>query len=243
MFVRISIVAGGQMKIGWMAGIALALLANPAQAQQAAPQSQNDKTSYAIGVQVAQGIKSQGIDVNAAMVAQGVRDALAGAKLLMSDDEIAAVMTALQQEMKQKQQEAMTAMLEKNKKDGEAFMAANAKKDGVVTLPSGLQYKIITAGEGKKPTDADTVVCHYRGTLLDGKEFDSSYGGTPASFGVKDVIPGFREAVKLMPVGSKWQLFIPPDLAYGERGAGNAIEPNSTLIFELELLLIKDSTP
>jgi FKBP-type peptidyl-prolyl cis-trans isomerase FklB len=231
------------MKIGWMAGIALALLAIPAQAQQAAPQSQNDKTSYAIGVQVAQGIKSQGIDVNAAMVAQGVRDALTGAKLLMTDDEIAAVMTALQQEMRQKQQEAMTTMLEKNKKDGEAFMAANAKKDGVVTLPSGLQYKIITPGEGKKPTDADTVVCHYRGTLLDGKEFDSSYGGTPATFGVKDVIPGFREAVKLMPVGSKWQLFIPPDLAYGERGAGNAIEPNSTLIFELELLSIKDSTP
>ena len=231
------------MKLGWMTGIALALLVIPVHAQQTAPQTQNDKTSYAIGVQVAEGIKGQGIDVNAAMVAQGVRDALAGAKLLMSDDEIAAVMTALQQEMKQKQQEELTAMLDKNKKDGEAFMTANAKKDGVVTLPSGLQYKIITAGQGKKPTDADTVVCHYRGTLLDGKEFDSSYGGTPATFGVKDVIPGFREAVKLMPVGSKWQLFIPPDLAYGERGAGNAIEPNSTLIFELELLSIKDSTP
>jgi FKBP-type peptidyl-prolyl cis-trans isomerase FklB len=176
-------------------------------------------------------------------VAQGVRDALAGAKLLMSDDEIAAVMTALQQELRQKQQEALTAMLEKNKKDGEAFMAANAKKDGVVSLTSGLQYKIITAGQGKKPTDADTVVCNYRGTLLDGKEFDSSYGGTPATFGVKDVIPGFREAVKLMPAGSKWQLFIPPDLAYGERGAGNAIEPNSVLIFELELISIKDSNP
>lgn len=231
------------MKLGWMIGIALALAAVPMHAQQAAPQTQNDKMSYAIGVQLAQGIKGQGIDVNAAMVAQGVLDALAGSKLLMSDDEIAALMSALQQEMRQKQQEELTAMLDKNKKDGEAFMTANAKKDGVVTLPSGLQYKIITAGQGKKPTDADTVICHYRGTLLDGKEFDSSYGGMPATFGVKDVIPGFREAVKLMPVGSKWQLFIPPDLAYGERGAGNAIEPNSTLIFELELLSIKDSTP
>jgi FKBP-type peptidyl-prolyl cis-trans isomerase len=229
------------MKIRWMAGVVLSLLAISVRAQQTAPESQADKTSYAIGAQIAAGIKSQGIDVNPAMVAQGVRDALAGAKLLMTDEEIAAVMTTLQQQMKQKQQGALAAMLEKNKKDGDAFLAENAKKEGVVTLPSGLQYKIITAGEGKKPTDGDTVVCHYRGTLLNGKEFDSSYGGDPATFGVKDVIPGFREAIKLMPVGSKWQLFIPASLAYGERGAGNAIEPNTTLIFEIELLSIKNN--
>jgi len=235
------VAAGGQMKIRWMAGVVLSLLAISVRAQQTAPESQADKTSYAIGAQIAAGIKSQGIDVNPAMVAQGVRDALAGAKLLMTDEEIAAVMTTLQQQMKQKQQGALAAMLEKNKKDGDAFLAENAKKEGVVTLPSGLQYKIITAGEGKKPTDGDTVVCHYRGTLLNGKEFDSSYGGDPATFGVKDVIPGFREAIKLMPVGSKWQLFIPASLAYGERGAGNAIEPNTTLIFEIELLSIKNN--
>jgi len=228
------------MKLEWTAGLALALLAVPGNAQQAAPQTQNEKLSYAIGVQVAAGIKSQEIEVNPAMVAQSVRDALAGAKLLVSDDEMAAVIMALQQDMRQKQEQARAAAVEKNKKEGEAFLADNAKKDGVVSLPSGLQYKILTTGEGGKATDADTVVCHYRGSLLDGREFDSSYGGMPATLGVKDVIPGFREAVKLMAVGSKWQIFIPPSLAYGERGAGSAIGPNATLIFEIELVSIQD---
>jgi FKBP-type peptidyl-prolyl cis-trans isomerase len=228
------------MKLIWMAGLALALAAVPVKAQEAAPQTQNDKLSYAIGVQVAEGIKGQGIEVNPAMLAQGARDALSGAKLQMSIDEMSAAISAVQQEMRLKQDQARTVALEKNKTEGEAFLAANAKKDGVVSLPSGLQYKILTAAEGKKPTDADTVVCHYRGTLLDGTQFDSSYGGMPATFAVKDVIPGFREAVKLMPVGSKWQIFIPPSLAYGDRGAGNAIQPNATLIFELELLSIQD---
>ena len=162
------------MKLTWMVGLAVALLAVPTNAQQAAPQTQNEKRSYAIGVQVAEGIKSQAIEVNAQMVAQGVRDALAGAKLQMSDAEIGAVIMALQQEMMQKQEQARTVAIEKNKKDGEAFLAENAKNDGVVSLPSGLQYKILTAGEGRKPTDADSVVCNYRGTLLNGKEFDSS---------------------------------------------------------------------
>ena len=232
------------MRLKWLAASAVTLFVIvPTNAQQGsppAPTSQTDKISYAIGAQVAEGIKSQGIEVNPAMVAQGVRDALAGAKLLLSDDEIAAIMTVLQQQMRDKQQQAMAAMGATNKKAGDAFMADNAKKEGVVSLPSGLQYKIITAGTGKKPTDADTVVCHYRGTLIDGKEFDSSYGGMPATFGVKEVIPGFREAVKLMPVGSKWQIVIPPTLAYGEGGAG-MIEPNSTLVFEIELLSIKDN--
>jgi FKBP-type peptidyl-prolyl cis-trans isomerase FklB len=142
--------------------------------------------------------------------------------------------------MLQKQEQARAAMLEKNKKEGDEFLAANAKKEGVVSLPGGLQYKILTAGQGRNPTDEDTVVCNYRGTLLDGKEFDSSYGRGPATFGVKDVIPGFREAVKLMSAGAKWQIFIPASLAYGERGAGNVIEPNATLVFEIEMISIQD---
>ena len=207
---------------------------------QSAPQTEEDKRSYAVGVQVAEGIKSQPISVNPALVAAGLRDALSGAKLLMTNDEIGAAIMALQQEIEKKQEEVRAVALEKNKKDGEAFLAANAKKEGVVALPSGLQYKILTTGQGRKPTDDDTVVCNYRGTLIDGKEFDSSEGRGLATFGVKDVIPGFREAVKLMPVGSKWQLFIPANLAYGERGAGNVIEPNTTLIFELELVSIQE---
>lgn len=206
---------------------------------QTAPQTDDEKRSYAIGVQVAEGIKSQGIQVNSAMVAAGMRDALAGNKLAMTETEIGTAMGGLQREMQAKQEEARNAMLVKNKKDGDAFLAANSKKDGVVSLPSGLQYKVVTAGTGPMPTDDDTVVCNYRGTLLDGKVFDSSEGRGPATFGVKDVIPGFREAVKLMAVGSKWQIFVPAELAYGDRGAGNAIEPNATLIFELELVSIQ----
>jgi FKBP-type peptidyl-prolyl cis-trans isomerase len=220
--------------------VVLGFLAMTANAQQTAPQSAEDKRSYAIGVQVAEGIKSQGVEVNAAMLAAGIHDALAGTKLQMTEEEIGTAMAALQQDMQQKQNQAMAALLEKNKKDGDDFLAANAKKEGVVSLPSGLQYKIVTAGQGKKPTDDDMVVCNYRGTLLDGKEFDSSQGRGPATFGVKDVIPGFREAVKLMAVGSKWQVFIPSNLAYGERGAGNTIEPNSTLVFEIELISIQE---
>jgi len=129
---------------------------------------------------------------------------------------------------------------EKNKKDGDAFLAENKGKEGVVALPSGLQYKILKAGDGEKPKSTDTVVCNYRGTLLNGKEFDSSYKrGQPATFPVSGVIKGWTEALQLMPVGSKWQLFIPPDLAYGDRGAGNDIAPGATLIFEVELLSIQ----
>jgi len=215
----------------------------PAGAQQnqpqGVPQSQDDKVSYAIGVQVAEGIKSQDIKVNPEMVAEGLRDALSGSKLKLSTEDIGAAIVAIQQMMKQKADEARTAAIEKNKTAGEAFLADNAKKEGIVSLPDGLQYKVVTAGTGKKPTDDDTVVCQYRGTLLDGTEFDSSYSRGPAVFAVKDVIPGFREAVKLMPVGSKWQVFIPPSLAYGEKGAGDAIEPDATLIFEVELVSIQ----
>jgi len=228
------------MKLTWMAGVTVVLLAVSVNAQDGAPQTENDKLSYAVGVQVAAGIKSQGVEVNPEMVAKGVRDALAGATLLMTEADMDAAMFALQQDMRLKQEAARTAAMEKNKLAGDAFLADNAKKDGVVSLPSGLQYKILTAAEGRKPTDDDTVVCHYQGMLFNGTVFDSSYGAEPATFAVKDVIAGFREAVQLMPVGSKWQFFIPSNLAYGERGAGNVIEPNATLIFEIELISIQD---
>ncbi len=134
----------------------------------------------------------------------------------------------------------MKAAAETNKKEGEAFLAANKANGGVVVLPSGLQYKVLTQGTGPKPVASDTVVCNYRGTLIDGKEFDSSYKrGQPATFPVSGVIKGWTEALQLMPVGSKWQLFIPPDLAYGDRGASSDIGPGATLIFEVELLSIQ----
>jgi FKBP-type peptidyl-prolyl cis-trans isomerase FklB len=149
-------------------------------------------------------------------------------------------MRTFQAELRQRQAVARTKAAEDNKKQGNAFLAENKTKEGVVTLPSGLQYKILKAGGGKTPTDADTVECHYRGTLLNGTEFDSSHlTGKPATIKVTAVIPGWKEALKLMPVGSKWQLFIPPQLAYGERGAGHEIGPNATLLFEVELLAIK----
>ena len=149
-------------------------------------------------------------------------------------------MTALQQEISVKQSEEASKLGEKNKREGEIFLAANKKKDSVVTLPSGLQYKILVEGKGKMPTLTDTVTTHYRGTTIDGTEFDNSYKrGAPVTFAVNGVISGWKEALQKMKVGSKWQLFVPSDLGYGERGAGQVIEPNSVLIFEVELLSVK----
>ena len=231
------------MKANWIVMLGIGLLALPAMAQDStAPTTQKDKVSYGIGVQVAKTLKNQGIDINSDLLIKGLRDALSGQKLLMSDDELNNTMAALQQEMTQKQQQARAKEADDNKKAGDAFLADNGKKDGVVTLASGLQYKIVKPAEGKKPTDADTVTCNYRGTLIDGTEFDKSEAGQPATFQVGAVIPGFKEALKLMPVGSTWQFFIPPNLAYGDRGAGNVIGPNTTLIFEVELISIKDKT-
>jgi FKBP-type peptidyl-prolyl cis-trans isomerase len=229
------------MKAKWILVVGLGLLAISAMAQDStAPTSQKDKVSYGIGVGVAKTLKAQGIDVNLDLVLKGLHDALSGQKLLMSDEELNSIMAALQQEVNQRQNQERAKQADGNKKSGDAFLVDNGKRDGVVTLPSGLQYKIVKAGEGKKPTDADTVMCNYRGTLIDGTEFDKSQAGQPATFQVGGVIPGFREALKLMPVGSTWQFFIPANLAYGERGAGNVIGPNTTLIFEVELVSIKD---
>jgi FKBP-type peptidyl-prolyl cis-trans isomerase FklB len=203
--------------------------------------TQKDKFSYALGMNLGANLHKQSVDVDPAILLQGLKDATAGGKTLMTDDEARAALMETQNELRKKQQEKMQALGEQNKKDGDVFLAANKTKEGVVTLPSGLQYKILSAGTGPKPTPTDTVVCNYRGTLLDGKEFDSSFKrGQPATFPVGRVIKGWTEALQLMPVGSKWQLFIPPDLAYADHGAGPDIGPNATLTFEVELLSIQD---
>jgi FKBP-type peptidyl-prolyl cis-trans isomerase FklB len=186
----------------------------------------------------------QSIQVDPKILAQGLSDALAGNKMLLTDQEAQAVLTQLQQQMRAAQMQKMQALAATNKQEGEAFLASNKTKEGVVTLPSGLEYKILQAGTGPKPTANDLVVCNYRGTLINGTEFDSSYKrGQPATIPVGHVIKGWTEALQLMPVGSKWQLYIPADLAYGERGAGGDIGPNATLIFDVELLSIKSPAP
>ena len=202
--------------------------------------TQKDKFSYALGMNIGNGMKRQGVEVDPNILVRGMKDALAGRKPLLTEEEARAAVMQVQNEVRQKQQEKEQAAGAVNKKQGEEFLTANKAKDGVVSLPSGLQYKILAAGTGPKPVATDSVVCNYRGTLIDGKEFDSSYKrGQPATFPVNGVIKGWTEALQLMPVGSKWQLFIPPDLAYGERGAGADIGPDATLIFEVELLSIE----
>lgn len=199
-----------------------------------------DKVSYSIGLDIGTNFKRQSVDLDSKALAAGIADGLSGGKPLLTEDEVRKVLAQFQQQMAAKAQQAAQQLAEKNQKAGEAFLAENKKKKGVITLPSGLQYQVIKAGTGKIPKATDTVTTHYRGTLIDGTEFDSSYTrGEPASFQVNGVIKGWTEALQLMKVGSKWQLFIPSNLAYGPQGAGQVIGPNATLIFEIELLSIK----
>jgi FKBP-type peptidyl-prolyl cis-trans isomerase FklB len=208
-------------------------------AEGVALKTKKDKVSYAIGVNVGKGMQQESLEIDPDIFAKGLKDGMTGAKMAMPDEEMRQVMTAFQKEMAEKQAVKVKAIAEKNKKEGETFLAANKKKDGVKTLPSGLQYKVIKEGTGQTPKSTDAVTTNYRGTLIDGTEFDSSYRrGQPAKFPVSGVIPGWTEALQLMKVGSTWQLFIPSNLAYGERGAGNIIGPNATLIFDIELISI-----
>jgi FKBP-type peptidyl-prolyl cis-trans isomerase FklB len=202
--------------------------------------SPKEKLSYALGMDIGNQFKGQSIEIDPNLFAQALKDAMSGGKLLMTEEQARAAIAELQKVMMQKEQAQTAAIAEKNKAEGQAFLAKNKTAADVVPLPSGLQYKILKAGTGNKPTLEDTVVCNYRGTLINGTEFDSSYKrNEPATFPVKGVIKGWTEALQLMPVGSKWQLFVPSDLAYGERGASGAIPPNTVLIFEVELLSIK----
>lgn len=223
-------------------------VASPAEKEGAAPPSsafknEADKRSYVIGVTVASQLRSADLAIDLAPFMRGMKDAYTSKKLLLNNAEFAAVLADFQKDQKTKLAAVMTEKRLKGKQDGDAFLATNKGKDGVVMLDSGLQYKVLKTGNGKKPTLGDTVICNYAGTLVDGKEFDSSYKrGHPATFPVNKVIKGWTEALLLMPVGSKWQLFIPPDLAYGEAGAGRDIGPNATLIFEVELVGVKDAS-
>ena len=228
------------MIVRWMMVLGMVLFAGFAFAQgDPALKNEKEKLSYALGMDLGNQLRKLSIEVDPALFGKGLGDALAGGKTLLTGDEVRAAVAILQAEMKRRQAEVRKTGAEDSKKAGEAFLAENKKKEGVVTLPSGLQYKVLTTGDGKKPTADDTVQVHYRGTLINGTEFDSSYNrGQPATFKVTGVIPGWTEALMLMPVGSKWQLFIPSELAYAERGAGREIGPNETLIFELELLAI-----
>jgi FKBP-type peptidyl-prolyl cis-trans isomerase FklB len=198
---------------------------------------QKDKESYSLGYQFGQNLKSQGVDLNLDVYTSGMRDAFGGKDPQMTLGEIRSTIASLQQRLMAAQQKEQAA---KNLVESKAFLAENGKKEGIKTLPSGLQYKVLTAGSGKTPKAEDNVTVNYKGTLINGTEFDSSYKrGQPASFQVKGVIKGWTEALQLMKEGSKWQLFIPPELGYGERGAGPLIPPNSTLIFEVELIAVK----
>jgi FKBP-type peptidyl-prolyl cis-trans isomerase FklB len=226
------------MKVKMIVILGILFLASQVYGQEKlALKNQKEKVSYIIGMDIGSNLKKQSIDIDPNILAKGVKDALSGAKPLLTEQEIQETMVAFQKEMMAKQAE----VAKKNKAEGEAFLAENKKKEGVKTLPSGLQYKVIKAGTGKKPKLTDTVTTHYRGTLINGTEFDSSYKrGQPVSFPVSGVIPGWTEALQLMEVGAKWQLFIPSNLGYGEKGAGNVIGPNETLIFEIELISIQE---
>ena len=227
-----------------MAGALLAALiaVSPAAMAQtkADLKTDTDKASYAIGLDIGSKLKAQGLTLDPKLLAKGLSDGMGDGKPLMSVEEARTALMALQQKMQKAQEEKKVAQSSTNKKEGEAFLAANKKKKGVVTTASGLQYKVIKEGAGKSPTKENSVVAHYKGTLLDGTEFDSSHKrGQPATFGVSQVIPGWTEVLQLMKTGAKYMVYIPSNLAYGERGAGANIGPNATLIFEIELIEVK----
>jgi len=202
--------------------------------------SAEKRVSYGMGMGLGERISQEQINIDSDAFALGLKHALTDAERLMTQEEVMTEMQAFQQQQMADKQAAQEAAAEKNKVEGEAFLAENGGKEGVVTLESGLQYSVITEGEGAKPTATDTVEVHYSGTLIDGTEFDSSYKrGATVSFPVNGVIAGWTEALQLMPVGSKWNLYIPSDLAYGPGGTGGPIGPNATLIFEVELVSIK----
>jgi FKBP-type peptidyl-prolyl cis-trans isomerase FklB len=207
-----------------------------------APELKNDreKISYSIGMDIGGNLKRGSVDVDPDLLAKGLKDSYGGGKTLLTEEQARQAIAEFQKTLMAKKAEAMQILSEKNKAEGEKFLAENGKKKGVKSLPSGLQYKEITPGKGKSPKASDNVTTHYKGMLIDGTEFDSSYKrGQPATFPVSGVIAGWTEALQLMKEGAKWQLFVPSRLAYGEKGAGQVIGPNATLIFEVELISVK----
>jgi FKBP-type peptidyl-prolyl cis-trans isomerase len=203
------------------------------------PESVQDRASYSIGLNLGRSFKSNEVNVNLDLLLKGVKDALSGVTPALTDEEMQGAMQALQQDVLAKQQEKQKVQGEKNKKEGDDFLAKNKAKAGVTTTASGLQYEVLTAGSGDSPKPTDTVTVNYKGTLIDGTTFDSSYDrGEPATFVLNQVIGGWTEGVGLMKPGAKYKLYIPPALGYGDRGAGPTIGPSSVLIFEVELISI-----
>ncbi|MDO8706749.1 MAG: FKBP-type peptidyl-prolyl cis-trans isomerase [Sulfuricaulis sp.] len=228
------------MKTGLLLGlVAVSLSLNAYGKDTAGLKTDKQKFSYSVGFQLGQNLSRQKLDIDSKIAAQGMQNALSGTTPKLSPEEMRASIQVYQK----KEQDKMEAQGKKNLEAGQAFLEANKKKEGVVTLPSGLQYKVLTEGKGKQPKSSDSVIAHYRGTLINGTEFDSSYKrNEPATFPVQGVVKGWQEALPLMKEGAKWQIFVPADLAYGPRGAGQAIGPNETLIFDIELISVKDST-
>lgn len=219
--------------------------AAPGQAQAEEPgiHSYRDKISYAFGVDIARDLQRQKQAFNVELLMRALTDSLAAKPLLMTDEEVAATVKTFYEQQKLDLEHVRTMVAEHNNREAETFFAENAKKPGVVTLPSGLQYKILRKGAGKIPTLQDVVLCHYTGTLLDGKEFYSTYKSKePATVPVKGMIPGWTQALQLMPVGTKWEMYVPSQLAYGDKPTP-VFAPNTALIFDVELLSIKDRTP
>jgi FKBP-type peptidyl-prolyl cis-trans isomerase FklB len=229
------------MKLKYLTPLAVLAFVAPALADNPAVlKDQRDKASYSIGVKIGADMKANALDLNSEALVTGLQDGISGAKPQLSDKERADSLMAFEQDLQKKEIERLKQLAEKNKKEGAEFLAANKAKEGVKTLPSGLQYKVLAEGKGTQPKPTDQVTVNYRGTFLDGTEFDNSYKrGEPITFPVNGVIKAWSEALPLMKTGAKWQLFVPAELAYGEKGAGRAIGPNSTLIFEVELVGIK----
>ena len=229
------------MKLKYLTPLAVLAFVAPALADNPAVlKDQRDKASYSIGVKIGADMKANALDLNSEALVTGLQDGISGAKPQLSDKERADSLMAFEQDLQKKEIERLKQLAEKNKKEGAEFLAANKAKEGVKALPSGLQYKVLAEGKGTQPKPTDQVTVNYRGTFLDGTEFDNSYKrGEPITFPVNGVIKAWSEALPLMKTGAKWQLFVPAELAYGEKGAGRAIGPNSTLIFEVELVGIK----
>ena len=200
-----------------------------------------DRVSYSLGMNIAKGLKRQGVEINSDIFAKAVNDVIIGNKTMLTEEEMRETLRNYQKELREKMKKEREIIGEKNQKESTIFLEANKKKEGVITLPSGLQYKILKEGTGKFPKPTDTVICNYKGTLIDGTVFDSSYErGNPATFTLNRVIKGWQEALPLMKVGSKWELYVPGELGYGKRGSGQKIGPDAALIFEIELLSIKE---
>jgi FKBP-type peptidyl-prolyl cis-trans isomerase FklB len=229
------------MKFIILAILGVLMITPPLDAQQSKSLStKKQKISYGIGREMGRNIRQQEADVDLDALVKGMKDGISNATPAIPDEEIQALLEAYGREMMEKQTAKSKEQGDKNRKAGEECLAANKKKEGVTTLPNGIQYRVIKAGNGPKPTKDKTVVCHYRGTLTDGTEFDSSIKrNEPATFAISRVIQGWQEILPLMPVGSKWEVVIPSNLAYGERGSGGTIGPDATLIFEIELLSIQ----